>query len=113
MSVLNPVTFFLSFLVQTSNPLNLTAIPEGIASNLGIDAFSGGILASSILLMIMLIPMAIFEREGMFGKLITGIIGLGFCVAIEWLPTYFMILITVIVALMMSARSRDWISGGD
>lgn len=103
----------LSFFVQTHQPLNLTAIPEGIASNLGIDSFSGGILASAILMFIMLIPVALWEKEGMWAKLIIGLIGMGFCIAIQWLPTYFMIIITVMLALMVSSRARGWISGGD
>lgn len=103
----------LSFFVKTYSPLNLTAIPEGLADNLGIDTFSGGILASAILLMIMLIPIALWEREGMWAKLIIGLIGVGFCIAIQWLPTFFMIIIVLMLALMLSGRTRDWISGGD
>jgi hypothetical protein len=113
MSGLNPITFFISSFVQTYNPLNLTAIPEGLANNLGIDSFSGGILASGILLFIMLVPMSLWEKEGMWGKLIIGLIGVGFCIAIEWLPQFFMIIIVIVLALMLSGQARDWISGGE
>jgi hypothetical protein len=93
-------------------PLNFTYFPEGLGGALSISTFAGGILASVILLSFVVVPVAIIEREGVYGKLISGIAVLGFCVAVSWLPQYFILVIGLIVSLMLAGNARDWMSGG-
>jgi hypothetical protein len=89
----------------------MSAWPEGLANQLSLTDFTAGILLSAIFIIIFVLPMALWERRGVFGKLIVGVITLGFCVAVNWLPTYFLLVIGLLVAIMLAGVSRKWISG--
>lgn len=89
----------------------MTQWPEGLANQLSINDFTAGILLSAIFIIVFVLPMALWERRGIFGKLIVGVITLGFCVAVSWLPTYFLVIITILIAVMLAGVSRKWIGG--
>lgn len=78
---------------------------------LGMPLFAGQILASAIVCLAILIPVAIWGK-GFLPSLIMGLLGLGFCTAIGWLPFWFLLILSMILALMFSGKIRDWITGG-
>ena len=93
--------------------VDLTAFPQGLADRLGISLFAGQILASVIFLMLTLLP-TIFLSKGKnpLAVLIVGLGSLGFCVAVNWLPYWFLLIVAMIVAFMFAGNVKNWITRG-
>jgi len=85
--------------------INLLNLPVILAERLGISTFAGQLLASCIFGLTFLLPLAIW---GSFvPTLIMGIMLLGFFVAIQWLPSWTMILICLLIAGLYGLRMRE------
>lgn len=112
---------FLFFIVLTFvNPVNAESdvdfanIPQNLADKLNIPLFASQILASGIILLMFLLPLTIIargKRAGYIPELATTLVILGFCIAIEWLPYWFLLILAMLVALMFSGKMRDLITG--
>lgn len=95
--------------------IDLTTIPQYLGDNLGIGTFAGGILCFILLMMMTVLPMAIITRgkkSGFIPELALTIGVMGFCIAIEWLPYWFLLILSMLIALMFSGKMRDLITGG-
>ncbi len=87
--------------------VDLTDFPQGLADQLGIDLFAGQILAACIMLALLLFPTLFLTKKFNFPTitaLIMGMLGLGFCVAVGWLPIWLFTVICMVIALMFSKQ---------
>lgn len=95
--------------------VNLLDIPAQLGERLGVSTFAGGLIASAILFMMAIMPMALISRKrgtGFIAELVVGFVVMGVCIAIDWLPYWFLLIFSMIVALMFSGKMRDLITGG-
>jgi len=108
--------FFISPVQGANNytELNLTDIPYRVADSLNIDLFAGQILCSVIFMMICLLPITIIARSkhaSFVPEIAITFVTMGFCVSIEWLPVWFFLVLSLLVALMFAGKMRDVITG--
>jgi len=95
--------------------VNLLDIPEQLAERLGVSTFAGGLIASAIFMMITVMPIAMITRKrntGFIAELVVGFVAMGVCIAINWLPYWFILILSMLVALMFAGKMREWITGG-
>jgi len=111
--------FFLMLImpVYAETQVNLLTLHEALGERLGVGTFAGGMIASAILLMMCILPVALINRSrkgggGPIAELFLGIVVLGVCVAITWLPFWFLLILCLLIALMFSGKMRDYITGG-
>lgn len=90
--------------------VNLQDLPTYLAEKLSIPTFAGQLLACSIFLMMFLLPIAWFARRNMMLTLLVGFILLGFFIAVGWLPYWFLLIISLLVAGLWSAKMKGWVS---
>lgn len=91
--------------------LNLSSFPQALADKLSISAFAGGIIASLILLLMFTLPVALFSKGNLILVLFVGFATFGACVALTWLPFWFLIIIVFVVAVLFSQKIGKMISG--
>ena len=90
--------------------VNLQDLPTYLAEKLNIPTFAGQLLACSIFLVMFLLPIAWFARRNMMLTLLVGFVLLGFFIAVGWLPFWFLLIISLIVAGLWSAKMKGWVS---
>lgn len=114
------VTLFPLFFLMLISPVfapddvNLLDLPEQLGERLGVSTFAGGLIASAILFMITVLPIAMITRRrntGFIAELVVGFVVMGVCIAINWLPYWFILIFSMIVALMFAGRMREFITG--
>lgn len=92
--------------------VNLLDVPHQLGLRLGISDFAAGILASMILLIPCLLSVAVLARKDPFlPSMFVGFGVMGFCIAIAWLPYWFLLVISMMVAFMFADKIRSWITG--
>lgn len=108
---------FLAFFVFVSSAyalegddINLQTFDDALAERFGISVFAGGILATTILGVMFLIPIAVYTKTVLPPIIVTLLI-LGFGVAVGWLDVFFMLATTLVIALMFAGKMRDWLGG--
>jgi len=107
----------LPFFVQVAyarEEISLMDIPELLGEAFGVSTFAGGLIASLIFSVMVLLPSGMLIR-GRHASLVMIIEGLGvfaICIAIAWLPLFLIIVLCMIIALLFSGNVRDWLSGG-
>jgi len=94
-----------------SYAVNLFNIPIVLGERLSVGTFAGGLIASSIVLMMTLLPVTIINRSrkgggGIIAELIIGLAILGVCVAITWFPIWIYVLLCFLVALLFNGEIR-------
>lgn len=94
----------------TGTTIILTEIPSRIASLLGIDVFTAGILASLFAMLMFILPVLIFSKN-VFAVIIIGLSTMGFLTALTWLPFWLFLIVTLVIALMFAGQMREWITG--
>lgn len=95
--------------------VNITEIPQALSDKMGIPLFAGQLLCSGILLFLFLLPLAVLTRKrgaSWLAELIVGFVIMGVCIALQWLPYWFLIILSVLIALMFAGKMRGWITGG-
>lgn len=93
---------------------DLTALPQQVANHLMIDVFAAGLICWSVLFLICMLPMTIIsrsKRSSWIPELALTLVLMGFGIAVTWLPIFFIIAVALIIALMMSGKMRDYITG--
>lgn len=99
--------------VYATSDVNMSAIPSYLADKLSIPTFAGQILATTIILMITLLPIALIRhRRGFVVELVVGTVVLGFSIAIGWLPYWFLLVVCLLIAGMFAGNMRKWVTGG-
>lgn len=97
---------------MSSEIVDITAFPQQLADRLGTTLFVGQIFGSLIVLTIFLFPTILLTRgKNPLIAIIVGVMSMGLCVALGWLPYWFLIIICMFIALMYSGSMRSWISG--
>jgi len=96
--------------VYASEDVNLSDLPQQLSEKLTIPLFAAQLLTTAIFLTLFLFPAFILTKN-ILAHIMIGFIIMGFCIAMEWLPYWFLIIIAMIVALMFSGKMRDWITG--
>lgn len=94
--------------------VDLTQFPIQLAEALGITTFAGEMLASCIVIALFVFPTLFLTKKfslSPIASLTMAFLSMGFCVAIGWLNIFFILMISVITALMFAGRMREWISG--
>lgn len=95
--------------------INLQDLPTRVAQALGMPVLAGQMLASGVVLIMFLLPLTLLTRRGRAGwlpEMVVSLVLLGFCIAIGWLPYWFLIIICLLIALMFSGSMRTWLTGG-
>lgn len=108
--------FLLFFLVETvyAPDVNLQDVDNYLGAALGIGTFAGGIFASIIFMMVCILPTALISRKtrvGFLPELIMGFVSMGACIAIGWLPYWFLLIFSILIALMFAGAMRGFITG--
>ena len=101
----------LAYAVDEDSQVNLLDVPLKVSEALGIPLFASQILCSAVVFVIFVLPVAFLSKKGYLPPLIVSFLVLGTTVAIGWLPYWFLLIISMIVALMFAGTMRDWITG--
>jgi hypothetical protein len=97
----------------STHALNLTAIPAGLATQLGVSTFTGGIMAFAIFELVFVLPVIFLRqnRSGWLPEMILGFTVMAVAIAIGWLPYYFLLIFSLLVAIMFAGTMRGFITG--
>lgn len=90
--------------------INLQTFDDALAERFGISVFAGGILATTILALMFLIPIAVYTKT-LLPPMIIGILTIGFGIAVGWLDVFFMLIIILLIAFMFAGNMKDLITG--
>lgn len=90
--------------------VNLSTFDDALAERFNISVFAGGMLATTILGLMFLIPVAVYTKT-LIPPMIMGILVIGFAIAVGWLDVFFMLIIVLVIAFMFSGTMRDLITG--
>lgn len=105
-----PLFFVMLILpVYAATDVNLLTLHEALGEQLGVGTFAGGLIASAILLMMTVLPVALINRSrrgggGPIAEIFIGMTILGVCVAITWFPVWVFVLLAFIIALLFSDK---------
>lgn len=90
--------------------LDLSNFPEALADKFNISVFAGGILASVLLMVMFMMPVALWSRT-IIPPLFVGVLTLGFAIGVGWLDYWFLLVLCLMVALMFASKIRTVIGG--
>lgn len=85
--------------------INITNLPEQLASAWGITEFAAGLFMSTLLCLAFLFPIAIWKKTT-FAPLIVGLGVMGFCIAIGWMPYWILLVISLLIASMYASKIK-------
>ncbi len=104
---------FISLPASVNASLNLPEWDEYFADKLGCTEFAGGILMSGILIFVVSLFILIIVRgkNAIYATMVVDFIFMGFCIAVGWLPAFFLLMVALFSALMLSGRVRTYILG--
>lgn len=100
--------------VYAETDVDLSKIDEQLALRLGVTTFIGGIICTTILFMMIVLPIAIIARRknpGFIPELIGGMLCLSLSIALGWLPTWILLIIILMIVALLSGNLRDWLGG--
>jgi len=97
--------------VYATDDVDLDEFDDYLAEKLNIALFPAQLLASAIILAVCLFPTLLLTRN-ILAHLMMGLIAMGICIALGFLPYWLLLIICMITALMFSGKIRDWVSGG-
>lgn len=95
---------------------NFYDIPYKLKTMLTIPLFAAQLLTTIIFIGLFDLPMLLITRYWdvtAYATLTITFLVMGFCVAMGWLPYWFMLVFSLVVALLFAATMRGWISGRD
>lgn len=111
------LTFIFSSLIipvyapDDTNTVDLTNFPLRLSEAFNISVFAGGLVASMIVMMAFILPVAIWSKN-LTNGIFVGFLCLGFSIAVGWLDIFFILVPALIVAILYAGKMRDWIGGG-
>lgn len=116
---LTPLFFLLTLYIispaQGANEIDFNSFPTQIADKLSISLFPAQILLSGVIMLMFLLPIALITRkrntQGAIPEVAMTLVIMGFCIALGWLPFWFLLVLSMLIALMFSTRVRDAITG--
>ena len=96
--------------VDENDEVYLLDLPQKFADAFNIGLFPAQIFTTAIIMMTFMLPIAIWSKS-IFPPLFVGFIVMGLCIALSWLPVWFLVVLAMLVAIMFAGRMRDWVSG--
>ena len=96
--------------VEENDEVYLLDLPQKFADAFNIGLFPAQIFTTGIIMMVFMLPIAIWSKS-MIPPIFVGFIVMGLCVALTWLPVWFLVVTAMLVALMFAGKMRDLISG--
>jgi hypothetical protein len=114
-----PLSFILFLCLISSIPsvyaaeddgVNIMDFPQYLSEAIGIPVFASQLLISTILLFAVLLPCAIWAKSSLL-PIIVGFPMMGILVALQWLPIWFLLLISLIVALIYAKELKASVGG--
>jgi hypothetical protein len=96
--------------VDPNDEVDLMNVPQKFADAFNIGLFPAQILTTSIIMMMFMLPIAIWSKS-LIPPIFVGFIVMGLCVALTWLPVWFLVVTAMLVALMFAGGMRNWLSG--
>jgi hypothetical protein len=96
--------------VDPNDEVNLMDLPQRFADAFNIGLFPAQIFTTGIIMMIFMLPIAIWSKS-IIPPIFVGFVVMGLCVALAWLPVWFLVVTAMLVALMFAGKMRDLISG--
>jgi len=101
---------------EDDEAVNLSEFPLKLSEMMTIPLFAAELLASSIIVALFVLPTVFacskFKKDVTIPTLVVGIGALGFCIAMGWLPYWFLLVLCLLVALIFAGGMRGWIGGG-
>lgn len=91
--------------------VNIMQLPEKLSEALGIPVFASQLLLCSIFLFMFLLPLAIWGKTSL-PVIIVGFSVMGTLIALGWLPYWFLLIISLIVALIYAKEIKNLLTGG-
>ena len=110
---LSLITFSFSmsvYALEDEDVVDFSQIPAKIAEALNIPLFPAQLITSCILMSIFLFPTLLLTRNAM-AHLSVIVMTMGVCIALTWLPTWFLFIFCLLTALLFGSKVRTWISG--
>lgn len=84
--------------------MDISLIPQQVATQFNISLFSAQILTSTVVLMLVLLPLIVFRRGRTgYAELIVGLPIMGFLIAVGWLPFWFLVILAFLTAGSVTA----------
>lgn len=96
--------------VDENDEVYLLDLPQKFADAFNIPLFPAQIFTTAIIMMIFMLPIAIWSKT-IVPPIFVGIIIMGLCIALSWLPVWFLVVTAMLVSLMFAGKIRDWVSG--
>jgi hypothetical protein len=96
--------------VDPNDEVNLMDLPQHFADAFNIGLFPAQIFTTGIIMMIFMLPIAIWSKT-IVPPIFVGFVVMGLCVALTWLPVWFLVVTAMLVALMFAGGMRNWLSG--
>jgi len=90
--------------------IDLSTFPQGLADTLNISLFAGQLLASVIMMLIFMLPVVVYTKT-LLPPLFVGLLTLGFCIALGYLPVWFLLIISMLIAVLWGSKISGWITG--
>jgi hypothetical protein len=103
--------------VHATESVDLGAVPQQLATALGVNLFVGQLIASLLFMSFFLFPsMLIAGYVGgsgavLYDIIIVGLFTSGVCMALGWLPIWLYFVLALLIALMFASQARGWITG--
>jgi len=116
--LLSSLAFSILFCVSSVSAepdIDISAIPQALADKMGIPLFATELLCSGILLFIFILPITLLSRKrgtSPIAELMVGLVILGVCLALGWIPVWILFMLGLLVALMYAKQIKG-VFGGD
>jgi len=96
--------------VDENDEVYLMDLPQKFADAFNIGLFPAQIFTTAIIMMTFMLPIAIWSKT-VVPPIFVGFVVMGLCIALSWLPVWFLVVLAMLVALMFAGKMRDLISG--
>jgi len=103
--------------VHATESVDLAAVPQQLATALGVNLFVGQLISSLLFMALFLFPgmliAGFYGGEGavLYTVIILGLSTSGVCMALGWLPLWLYLVLCLLIALMFAGQARGWITG--
>lgn len=91
--------------------VNFMEFPQYLSDAMGIPVLASQLLICAIFLFAFLLPCAIWGKTSLPAIIVAFSI-MGFLIAVSWLPYWFLLLISLIVALIYAKEIKGLVAGG-
>lgn len=99
------------FAQDSEEDISIIDVPEAVGTRLGVPqpntAFVGGIFMTAVVLLVFVLPCMLIRNKG--PAFIMTFIVLCFCVSIDWLPVWILLMVVMLVAILSAGKiKRVW-----